>query len=153
MNKKDLTHILLIWVTVAQLTSILVGWQTTTSNVWRFKTIPESQAQEAKAQEEYLYHNDPVINYIYKTFGVEEGKSALKVAQCESSLNPEAESNISSASGLYQIIDGTWNLFKCTGDPYNAFDNVNCAKKIFDHTGGWNTSGGWLASFSCHQQL
>lgn len=159
MNNKDKTQIILAWFFTAQLTCMFIGWAKTSTNVYRFEKLPEVSAKEEgiesspspDAVPEPIYSNDPVVNYIYETFGVEEGKSALKVAMCESSMNPEAESPTSSASGLYQIIDGTWNLFKCTGDPYNAFDNIDCAKKIFDHTGGWNTSGGWLASFSCHQ--
>lgn len=82
----------------------------------------------------------------------EDKTEALKVAFCESSLSPRKSHTNSSAKGLFQIIDGTWKLFKCTGDPLNAEDNTRCAKKIFDYYGGkWNTSGGWAASYGCHK--
>lgn len=78
---------------------------------------------------------------------------AKKVSFCESSFNPQARHTNSSAKGCFQIINGTWKLFKCTGDPLNAMDNVKCAKKIYDHTGAWNTSGGWKASYHCHKEI
>jgi hypothetical protein len=89
-----------------------------------------------------------VEEYILSTFG----ESGLRVAMCESSLNPKAKSSKSTAKGLFQIINGTWKQFKCTGDPLDAKDNVECAEKIYKHTGSWNTSGGWKASYECHLQ-
>jgi hypothetical protein len=89
-----------------------------------------------------------VEEYILDTFG----ESGLRVAMCESSLNPKAKSSKSTAKGLFQIINGTWKQFKCTGDPLDAKDNVECAEKIHKHTGSWNTSGGWKASYDCHLQ-
>ena len=79
-------------------------------------------------------------------------EEALKVAFCESSLNPETKHKTSSATGLFQIMKGTWKQFKCTGDPLNALDNTTCAKKIYDYYGSWNTRGGWAASYWCHLQ-
>ena len=83
----------------------------------------------------------------------DEAIKAKKVSFCESSFNSQAKHTSSSAKGCFQIINGTWKLFKCTGDPLNAMDNVKCAKKIYDHTGAWNTSGGWKASYHCHKEI
>lgn len=77
---------------------------------------------------------------VQETFG--EDNIMNKVAFCESSFNPEAKSNSSTATGLFQIIIGTWNHYKCTGDRTNADDNIKCAKKIYDKRGtqDWNAS-------------
>jgi hypothetical protein len=77
-------------------------------------------------------------------------EEALKVAFCESSLNPKVTHKNSTATGLFQILKGTWKQFKCTGEPLNALDNTKCAKKIYDYYGSWNTRGGWAASYWCH---
>lgn len=79
----------------------------------------------------------------------DQAELAKKVAFCESSLIPTKESKISSAKGLFQIIDSTWRLFKCSGDPLNYHDNIKCAKKIYDHYDSFGTSGGWAASWGC----
>lgn len=89
---------------------------------------------------------------IDEVFG-ESAVQAKKVSFCESSFNPQSKHKESSAKGCFQIISGTWKHFKCTGDPLNAMDNVKCAKKIYDHTGAWNTSGGWKASYHCHKEI
>lgn len=86
---------------------------------------------------------------IRKAWGHAEGDNAVKVAFCESSLNPYAEHEHSSAKGLFQIIKGTWNGYKCTGSPLNADDNINCAYKIYQ-ANGWGHSSSWLASKGCH---
>jgi hypothetical protein len=85
-------------------------------------------------------------------FGV-HAQEAQEVAQCESGLQPFSKSHISTAKGLFQIIDGTWKTYRCDGDPLNAVDNTRCAKKIYDHQKSWNTKGGWKASYSCHKQV
>jgi len=68
-----------------------------------------------------------------------------RIAYCESFFIPNAENNSSSATGLFQIIDGTWDYFGCQGERTNVEDNVVCAMKIA-------TEGGlhhWNASASC----
>ena len=152
-NKSSL-QVLMIWIATLQFVFIFIGWTThSVTYLLEATIVPEVSAAEE--------HVEPSINSLKKMkpkeaiefwFG-KDSQDAEAVSFCESGLNPEAESNSSSASGLFQIIDGTWSLFKCEGDPYNAHDNVSCAKTIFDHTGGWNTSGGWAASYACHQKI
>lgn len=57
------------------------------------------------------------------------------IIQCESSWNPEARNPNSSAKGLMQIIDGTWEHFDCSGDVLNAYDNLACGMKILSTSG------------------
>jgi hypothetical protein len=92
-----------------------------------------------------------VEEIIESVFG-DKKDEAIKVAFCESSLNPKVEHKTSSAKGLFQIMRGTWKQFKCTGDPLDALDNTVCAKKIYDYYGSWNTRGGWAASYLCHYE-
>lgn len=54
----------------------------------------------------------------------------IKIAKKESNLNPREKNKTSSASGLFQIIAGTWYSNDCTGDKWNAEDNTRCAYKI-----------------------
>jgi len=86
---------------------------------------------------------------IRKAWGNAEGDNAVKVAFCESSLNPYSEHKHSSAKGLFQIIRGTWEGYKCTGNPLNADDNIACAYKIYQ-ANGWGASSSWKASQPCH---
>ena len=71
---------------------------------------------------------------------------ALEVAKCESELNPKAKNRKSTAKGIFQILDGTWKHFNCSGDVLNAEDNVSCAKKVLD---GQGLGGGWSESYHC----
>lgn len=54
----------------------------------------------------------------------------LAIAKAESSFLPKAENPDSSATGLFQIIDGTFEYFECTGDRKDPVDNTICAMKI-----------------------
>lgn len=89
-----------------------------------------------------------VEEIIEDRFG-EYAEQAVQVAFCESSLNPKAKSKLSSAKGLFQIIDGTWAGYRCQGDPHNPYDNAKCAKMIFDRN-GWGSTASWKASQGCH---
>ena len=106
---------------------------------------------EKKLTAKELKLSDAVVKTIEIVFG-KEAESAKIVASCESSKNPHAKSNKSTATGVFQIIKGTWEGYKCQGDRENAFDNIVCAKRIYDAQGGWSTSGGWEASAHCHKQ-
>lgn len=60
----------------------------------------------------------------------------LQVAYAETTtLDPLAKNPSSSASGLFGITKGTWEDRKCTGDVFDAADNIACARKIYDKYG------------------
>jgi transglycosylase-like protein with SLT domain len=69
----------------------------------------------------------------------------LRIAQAESHMLPEAKNAHSTAAGLFQILSGTWSSYRCTGDKYDASDNIACARKIYDKEGTrpWASSGSW----------
>jgi len=81
----------------------------------------------------------------------------LQIAYCESGngcagpIDPKAKNPNSSASGVFQILKGTWAAYGCTGDVFNEDDNIACARKIYDESGTtpWNASrGGWARAYS-----
>lgn len=86
-----------------------------------------------------------VVKEIEKVFP-EDKRLMVKVASCESGLDPDAKSSSSSASGIFQVIKGTWKHFDCKGDPFNYKHNISCARKIYDSAGGL---GHWSESFHC----
>lgn len=45
-------------------------------------------------------------------------------------IDPKAKNPNSTAKGIFQILDGTWKLYECTGDVFNIEDNTRCANKI-----------------------
>jgi hypothetical protein len=57
------------------------------------------------------------------------------IAKCESGNNPLAKNKLSSAKGLLQILDGTWDSFSCEGNVLNADDNMRCGMKIATRSG------------------
>lgn len=76
----------------------------------------------------------------------------LTIAYCESGnhtrsgcvgpINPSAKNPRSTATGVFQILIGTWHAYGCTGERTNAADNIRCARKIYDESGTtpWNAS-------------
>lgn len=74
-----------------------------------------------------------------------------KVALNESNFNPTAKNPNSSAKGVFQILNRTWSGYGCTGNVYDAADNIRCARVIYDESGlrPWEASryegfaGGW----------
>lgn len=71
------------------------------------------------------------------------------IAWCESKLDPEAKNGKSSATGLFQIIAGTWKAFGCSGDRMNPIDNARCADKIATQSGLHH----WAKSSSCWKRV
>lgn len=61
---------------------------------------------------------------------------ATRVAMCESSLNPNAKSPISTASGVFQFLRSTWAETPYHAySPFNAYFNVQAAAWLFHRDG------------------
>jgi hypothetical protein len=50
--------------------------------------------------------------------------TALRIAKCESALDPYAVNAISGAKGLYQFTDTTWEFIRAQGHPFDADENI-----------------------------
>lgn len=63
-------------------------------------------------------------------------QTSIRIARCESNLNPFAENNHSTASGIYQFLNGTWSNY-CTGNVFNYEDNIKCFMKLYPTNPDW----------------
>jgi len=85
-------------------------------------------------------NNASVVRIIYQVFGA-YGSAAVRVANCESSLNPNAYNSISignsHAAGLFQVLyPSTWyTTSQSARSPYNAYTNAVAAHDIFVRDG------------------
>jgi hypothetical protein len=96
-------------------------------------TIPIILKEEPKIVEKTV--EELIEELIIEKFG-KDSKTALRIAKCESGLNPNAY-NKSGASGIFQIIP-KWHKDKIKGR--NIFDkevNIEVAYEIFKSS-GWN---------------
>lgn len=57
------------------------------------------------------------------------------IVSCESGYDEQAKNPNSSAKGLMQVIDGTWEDFDCGGNVLDAEDNLVCGMKILSESG------------------
>jgi LysM repeat protein len=86
------------------------------------------------------YTGSSVVSMIQQVFGPYAG-AAMRVAQCESSLNPGATNSQpignSHAAGVFQILyPSTWSGTPYAGaSPYDAWSNINAAHAIFVRDG------------------
>jgi len=71
----------------------------------------------------------------------------LRIAVCESGLNPMAINSASSASGLFQFLPSTWSNWG-SGNVFNARDNIDAAVRLFLARG----TAPWNPSKSCWQK-
>lgn len=114
--------------------------------------VQKAQAYEHEPlpQNKALYEtvkNDPIRKEIYMTFGqsgINVAVQSLAIAQCESGMRPTAKNGVSTASGLFQFIDGTWiSTRKSMGKDQslslklNASENIQTAYVLYKRS-GWN---------------
>jgi len=120
------------------------------------KTSPEpvKPTIEVKAEEyprEY-YEADPMryvrfrgqeLGYDDPTIGI-----FIEIARAESNFRPEAKNPRSTATGIYQFINGTWHSY-CKGmNVYDFVDNIDCMYKVMEIDGYPNGLKHWNASRS-----
>ncbi len=66
---------------------------------------------------------EQMIRWQAVAFGVDPDM-AVAIAQCESGLNEYAQNPTSTAKGLYQFTDGTWEYIKAQGHQFDAEKNI-----------------------------
>lgn len=93
---------------------------------------PQVQPQTVQPQ---AVASNTVAGMIQQVFGP-YGSSAVRVATCESGLNPNATNTSSSAAGLFQFLPSTWAGTSQAGQsPYNAYANIQAAHEVFVRDG------------------
>ena len=110
---------------------------------------PEYVEPEMPLVERNCYRNIDKIRCIGEDLGYDNNviKTMIRIARSESNFRAEAKNPNSTASGIFQIIYGTWNGNKCEGSAFDAEDNINCAFKIYARRGfqPWASSASsWL---------
>jgi outer membrane biosynthesis protein TonB len=86
--------------------------------------------------------------YVPSTKKVRIGGIAACIAKYESGGNPRAQNPHSSASGLYQFIDGTWNNFGGYSRAMYAPVSVQTQKFYIVWNGG-KGAGNWVVAHKC----
>lgn len=70
-----------------------------------------------------------------KEYGVNQ-ETALRIASCESGFNPHAANKHSTAKGVYQFLNGTWDGY-CEGSVYDADANIKCFMELYPRYPQW----------------
>lgn len=91
---------------------------------------------EIKPEVKPIIAKSEVEKLIVKYFG-DDAEMALKIAKCESGFNEKAKNKTSTASGVFQILSGTWisnrkamGLSTNLNLRFNAEENIKTAKYI-----------------------
>ena len=112
------------------------------SEVKGMEVTPTPTINESYYKEEPLRY----IRYAGQKLGYSDREISqfIKVARCESgfNLNANAKNPDSTATGIFQIVIGTWDGNRCTGERWDFVDNIDCAYKIYAKRGlqPWNAS-------------
>lgn len=69
-------------------------------------------------------------------YGVDQ-EAALRIARCESSLVWNARNPNSSATGVYQWLEGSWEAIGSPGDRMDPEDNIRAFMEWWPRTPGW----------------
>ena len=64
-----------------------------------------------------------MIRFYASKYGVNPER-ALEIAECESRFNPKASNPESTAKGVYQFLDGTWEQIGAKGHQFDAPENI-----------------------------
>ena len=73
---------------------------------------------------------------------------ATSIAWCESNYIPTAKNPNSTASGVFQFVEGTWGDY-CEGDVFDEDANIQCAIDLLSEGGEMH----WKASMPCWSKL
>ena len=72
----------------------------------------------------------------------------VRIARAESNFNPLAKNKSSTATGIYQFINGTWHRYCAGKNVYDFKDNIDCFYKVLETDGYPKALNHWNASRS-----
>jgi len=72
----------------------------------------------------------------------------VRIARAESNFNPLAKNKSSTATGIYQFINGTFHRYCAGKNVYNFVDNIDCFYKVLETDGYPKALNHWNASRS-----
>ena len=67
--------------------------------------------EKAKAEEKKAETVEDIIVRVAKENNFEDTKTLLAIAKCESNFDRYAKNSVSSAEGLFQFLDGSWEYY------------------------------------------
>ena len=119
--------------------ALYLGVQTPEKKQVEIKVEPTKTAEEKDEPPSTpvkIETKEQIENYIKEKFGA-SAETMLAIAKCESGLNPSAKNSRSTASGVFQIIKGTWqgNTEASWDERFDAKTNIDTAFTIWSHRG------------------
>jgi len=121
---------MLIRITYCLLISFLLGFLVATT------LIPKPHVDTTPVPHiEHTYSVAEMIVREAEKHGINPA-AAIKIANCESKLDPNAKNKYSSAKGVYQFIDSTWANY-CEGDVLDPSDNIVCFMELYPIHPSW----------------
>ena len=125
-------------------------------NLKRTSPKPLEQTIEVKAVEVKAYEipcDYDAITYIRcrgQQLGYKDTDISVfvRIARAESNFNPLAKNKSSTATGIYQFINGTFHRYCAGKNVYNFVDNIDCFYKVLETDGYPKALNHWNASRS-----
>jgi len=141
---KNLIMVMLITAAIGAVTLTFgIAVETITKAELEPQQAPETQQEPPQEPQEadYSAYATPdkqevqaMIIAMADEYGVNEN-DALRIANCESGYKHNAQNAVSSAGGVYQFIDSTWEAYG-EGEKYNAYENIKSFMLLYPENAG-----------------
>ena len=136
-------RIAIIAITVTKIVSIVILVYLALAPSKATTTEPQSAERPRLPQAATLVNIPAYIRFQAGLHGVDPD-TAVRIASCESDLDPFAINETSGAVGLYQFLPSTLRWIEYEGDPTSVYDSVDAFMEWYPKYPGW-----WYASEKC----
>jgi|TARA_R100000049_G_C1918540_1_gene64269 soluble lytic murein transglycosylase-like protein len=111
-----------------------------------FLSVPQSASKETLNQptlpiaKDIEYETRASIIHRIKVAARRNGidpDTAVRIAVCESGLDPRAENGSSTAAGLFQFTEPTWEHIGSPGDRYDSVDSISAFVEWYPKMPHW----------------
>ena len=137
----------LISIALAQIAVSLGALETAVAAYSPPPSSPDPPAPARRAEYNTQAEIRTLIAEMAKAYGVSQ-YLALELGFIESRYDPSARNPSSTATGLFQFIDSTWDYY-CEGDRIDPYDNARCAMERIADGGLWH----WTADPNIKSKL